>query len=70
MPNSPRLVDSIPHLASPRGSPGGSEARRVALCGNVLITQISPRHYMLYITNNIDVAAVGDVAPFGDSALL
>ena len=65
VPNSPRLVDWTPHLASPRG-----EARRVASCRNVLITQISRRNCILYVTENIDAGAVSDTPMVDDAAAL
>ena len=77
VPNSPRLVDWTPHLASPgqltAGSPRlasclrGGEARRVASCHNVLITQISRRNCILYVTDNIDAGAVGEVEAVSDT---
>ena len=49
---------------------GGGEARRVASCRNVLITQISRRNCILYVTENIDAGAVGDAGAVSDTPVV
>jgi len=45
--------------------------RRVALCRrNIQITQIPGGNCILYVTDNIDAAAISDGSPLGDGAQL